>query len=423
MAATTQLSERDLFLQRAEQEFLQKQELERREQQKRREFASKVLVSPRYPSLAPAHNAGKYEEIADSLRSGEIEGLVPLRNDYGQGMSSLVFSPNIPKKGLGGFVLELDPQARVNISNLMDQRAPFRHTMIVHLHPGENDLSQIDDPEKMATMREQVHEYLSSLPSDGPSVNTHFSISSPYRDLHEWPIFFPRQKSKIGYYKNGGNHFIIATVHAGKTAMKDLLHICKEELITAHSFVCDKRVQWLKNMAARNCARLIHAVASLIGFLVPCKKDYRAWCEPHIELPSLATPYLEITSNTVGMSRGLRETPLFFCKTADAIHAKSLIVQMGKAGIVSVVNYSPMMHKHTRVSPISSHKHSHHSKSFEKRQKKHRHRFHSMKKEENLHLRAYERYTHQTFPGVYGMMGISSDASIDEYKPVQIFLP
>ena len=290
-------------LAKAAEEFETQKQLEEEEKKSRSEFASKVLTGLRYPATAPLHQQGDFASIYDQLEDHEIHHLTLLRKQYGAAIHSVVLAPNKGTKDLGSYMVSYDPTARIkNLHDVIDTKAPFSHTLVVPIEGiATGDLNDLDEKSFRKQYADTIRHHLSEFTDNSPSVFEHLDSSlTSHRDLKEWETFLPSSKSNVGIYRHDGRFFLIANSHAGKQATIDLKTILETSGMTMEAFATDPRVCWIRKMAYRNCARLLHDVACKLQMKIPCANDLSSYLHAHKKPCRMAHPLVSSVHNTVG---------------------------------------------------------------------------------------------------------------------------
>jgi hypothetical protein len=317
---------REEYLAKATEEFERQRLAEEAEKRSRSEFASRVFTGFRYPELAHLHQQEGFGDLYDALGEHETNHLTLLRKQYGPSIDSIMMSPEKGTKDLGSHVLILKPDSQIrNIDVVISPKAPFSHTIVVPIEENEESarLSSMSHKEIRKTYGPAIAEILAELPSDSLSVGTVFdsTASHSYRDVDRWPTYFPKRKSQLGIYAHGGRFYFVATSHAGETGARDLATILESPQMSISQFVNDRRVLWIKQMAYRNCVRLVYEVAQRLKFSVPYGQDLAASYHDFIPPPRNAIPVLFSAHNTFG--RDLRGNVICYHGCTDPRYGMS----------------------------------------------------------------------------------------------------
>lgn len=294
---TLALSKEEVLAKAAEE--YEKQKLHEEEELKsRRDFASRILTGLRYPETIPFHQQGDYGSVYDSLQEREVNHLTLLRKHYGPSIKSIILSPGKETKDLGSFVISYAPETKISVLyDLIDQRAPFAHTLVVPIEGIEETEPKQVQKKYAAAIRDHLAQYTAT----SPSVFEHLNLSDgSYRDSKEWETFFPSSKASAGIYSHDGRFYIVVNSHAGETAVNDLKTILVTEKPTIQAFACHPRLKWIRKMSYRNCARVAYELACKLGLRIPFKKDHNACLHPYRKQPCLGHPVVFTVHNTIG---------------------------------------------------------------------------------------------------------------------------
>jgi hypothetical protein len=280
MAATISLDAPEEEILRAAREYKERELNEALEERERAEEAKRLIDAS--------------QRGGDSLSSIEIGHAKVLHKRYGQDVHSIVLAHGGSPRGLGHRTMYVRPSAKLQGDDAFDLRAPFLTTMMIPLPiPSSSTAEEVRD-----RYGPKLVEFVGTLSPSSPSVVTHYHES---RDKIRWAPFFPPKRSHIGFYTKGKKHFLIATTHAGPELAADLRVIASEPGMTAVGLVADPRVNWIRRLSHRNCARVLHDASTHLGFETSFNRDIFAANDGILSLPLLARPCHAVMTNSIDM--------------------------------------------------------------------------------------------------------------------------
>lgn len=324
---TASSQEEHTFLQSKLTEFqLEKQEQERAVQESNA-FIGRSLITSRYPLVGVHFSSGDFPKVLEALGEDEHSHLSSLKHTYHGTMSRLFLSPDKPSSDLGGFAMVLKrDSSRIHSVELLDDKAPFAFTMIIPITSESLQTSGVPMGDLRRAVEGKVREFLKGLPTQSPSIRTHFSPGKDI-DAASWDTFFPTNKAFAGVYIKDGQLYLASCTHAGETIRDELNDLFVGDQIDATMFVNSQVCAWVKSMSRRNCARVLFGLANALGVTIPHMIDGNAFVRPHCEPPRCAIPELSTHYNTCRSTD--TKQPIFFRRCADAEQStgRHLLVQ------------------------------------------------------------------------------------------------
>ena len=403
------LSEKDEHLMRASQMFDEQQKQQAQEREALDNFAAKINVGARYPTVVDAGYGKKF----DGMTLEEQNRLKILYANQKNSVESIVLGPNGNPKGLGGHLLTLDPSAIVTVADVIDLSAPFSHILLVKT--GEKAKSLIKARNKYADL---LIEAMSTIHADSPTLDI-FG-----RDKTKWSKYFPRKEASIGLYAHKGHVFIIMKSHAGENTTQEIANLLEKTRMTAHEFCVHPEVKWLQEMSVRNTRRVVAYVARKLGLQVETIKDHQSVKKPHRDYPLMARDYSLMFTNSYRLSPDGKSS-LFFHQTTDGSRNRNLdgVLIHGDPihGFAFFKKYPS--HDHTLHHMIPGKAHGLSKKDRKKLSKdeklvhKHKHHRHSGKKHKHL---KHHSPTESTYDNSIVPFGIDEKHSI-HYETIIVF--
>jgi hypothetical protein len=363
---------RTKYLETAARQYEETERARAAQQEEHQRFAAKVFVGCRYPDTTPDYGAGRFDKVYDALDEVDRHCLTVLHANSGDGIKSIALAPNRDCRDMGGHVITFGRSKKFVFSDVFPTDTAFTHTSALHLEA----LDGLSLKQLRTTHKKRLSEYMQTVSTQGPDILGHFPNKDfeGTTDMDDWPTFFPKG-SHIGLYSKGGKTFVIASTHAGESALTDLEQIAAEPEMTAAKFVEDPRVSWCSHMVYRNICSLLHSSAEALGCPVTFVRDINHFVST-VRQPQrpMARPSMTTVSNTCRTSRSDRSRPAFFVNTIDphASHSLSghhrMLVHSGHLGGYSEMrpeSYHPMdtpfypattsyLHPTSRYTPTSS---------------------------------------------------------------------
>jgi hypothetical protein len=319
MASFAELS-RDEYLRLQTEAF--DAELAKREAQRASfaDYANRIALSTRRREFASLPPDTDYASVFSQLPEHEQQELTVLHRRYSSDIDSLILSPNADASTLGGHLLIMNPEARIQLHDAVGSESPFGCTILVPI-TSDNPISNSEE------FSRQFAAIIESLPTDGPTYAEHYSSASgsPY-DSQSWRTFFPSHNASIGIYHRDDHYFLIGTAHAGHRILPEIEAMLAESGMTASRFVQDHRVRWMADMAKRNLQRALYFVASKFGWTCSYHEDLNAFVPMHHARPRCAVPHI-ITRFNVPRLSDCKQHALFYRDCADAKDTPVMLVQ------------------------------------------------------------------------------------------------